>query len=440
MTEKKIYQCNVCEKQYVKFQGKCDNCNEWNTISECVISKKKENYPNIPKQIQNIEIGNIELIKTSDDEFNKLLGGGITRGSLVLVGGDPGIGKSTLVLQLLLNLNEIKTLYISGEESEEQVAIRANRIKIKNKQCFIVHASDINEVNHHITTQQPILTVIDSIQTITNEDIDGSMGSVSQIKDITNQLLTLAKTTNTTIIIIGHINKEGLLAGPKVLEHMVDVVLLFEGDSKNNYRILRSVKNRFGHTPEIAIYTMKENGLFPINNPSSFLLSSNYSELSGVAIGIICEGQRAILIEIQALIGVTNYTTPQRVANGFDPKRLSILIAILEKKIGLKLANKDVFVNIVGGMTIHETSLDLAICMAIVSSYFDIIIPRKHCFSAEVGLCGELRTVPFIKQRIDTAIKYGFDEIIISDEQCTTNSRNVKHFSTLEDIIGSYNG
>ena len=391
-----------------------------------------------PHLIQDIITSETEYIKTTDNELNILLGGGIVKESVILVGGDPGIGKSTLVLQIVLSLTDIKSLYISGEESEAQVAMRARRLKRTNDQCFIVHTTDIKEILQYIALQHPQFVVIDSIQTIVNDNTDGTTGSAAQIRDTTNQLIQTAKQFGTSIIIIGHITKEGLLAGPKLLEHMVDVVLHFESDDKRNYRILRSEKNRFGHTPEIAIYKMCEDGLFPIDDPSAFLLSSTNKKLSGVAIGTICEGQRAILVEIQSLIGITNYATPQRVANGFDMKRLNILIAILEKKVGLKLSNKDVFVNVVGGITVRETSIDLAVCMAIISSYYDTIIPDDHCFIAEVGLCGELMNVHSMVNRTNTAIKHNFSKISVAYDKNQPLNKYVVKYNSINDIMNDY--
>ena len=444
MSLKTSFFCNTCGAKYPKWQGQCNSCKDWNTLSEEVIEKNtgwntKTNYKKKNKSVQlkKINVEDESRILTFDDEINRVLGGGIVAGSLILIGGEPGIGKSTLLLQTALNL-KIKTLYVSGEESQKQIKLRANRMNLINNSCFILSETSLKNVFREIEEVNPELLIIDSIQTLQSEKVDNSAGSVSQIKQTTTELIEFAKESNTPVILVGHITKDGNIAGPKILEHMVDTVLSFEGDRNHHYRILRSQKNRFGATDEIGIYEMFSEGVKPVSNPSSLLINLNDSKLSGQAIGVTVEGIRTILIEIQALVSSAVYGTPQRSSNGFNAKRLNMLLAVLEKRAGFSLGTKDVFINLTGGISVDDPALDLAVVVSILSSYFEVPISKSLCFAGEIGLSGELRPVSKIKLRIKEADKLGFKSILISkfNKFESNNSKiKVKYIEKIEDII-----
>lgn len=415
--------CQSCGYESPKWLGKCPSCDAWNTFAEEIITKKNTvaNAPFSvskdgkakPKTILEIEKDETVRIQLKDNELNRVLGGGLVPGSLALFGGEPGIGKSTLMLQTALN-NDLKILYVSGEESEQQIRMRAERIDAQNENCFILTETNTQHIFLHLEQIQPQFVIIDSIQTLHTATIESSPGSVSQIRECTAELLRFAKQTNTSIFLIGHITKDGNLAGPKILEHMVDTVLQFEGDRNHVYRLLRSVKNRFGSTNELGIYEMLGTGLRPVENPSELLISNSVEELSGTTIGATIEGARPLLIEIQALVSTAVYGTPQRSSTGFDLRRLNMLLAVLEKKYGFKLGVKDVFLNITGGIKVIDPAIDLAIMVAIISSNADMAVPKNICFAGEVGLNGEIRSVNRVDQRIKEAEKLGFEKIFIS--------------------------
>lgn len=420
---KTAFFCQSCGAQYPKWVGKCTACNEWNTIIEEVINKTDPNdvkatfsikRTSKPQQIENIEIADIPRIKLPGTELNRVLGGGLVPGSLVLFGGDPGIGKSTLMLQMSLRLKGKKILYVTGEESEQQLKMRADRIGNKNPDCYILTETSTQNIFHHIKELQPEVLVIDSIQTLHTAIIDSSPGSISQVRESTSELMRYAKETNTPVFLIGHITKDGNIAGPKILEHMVDVVLQFEGDRNHIYRLLRSIKNRFGSTNELGIYEMHGAGLREVENPSEILISNKDEQLSGTAVAGTMEGNRPLLVEIQALVSSAAYGTPQRSTTGFDARRLNMLLAVLEKRCGFRLASKDVFLNVAGGLKVNDPSVDLAVISAILSSGEDLPIDSNTCFSAEVGLSGEIRPISRIDQRIAEADKLGFKRIFIS--------------------------
>jgi len=417
---KAIYTCQNCGTQSPKWMGKCTTCGEWNTYVEEVIEKKKTsgkmavlNLKDQPVTLEEIQTSKTQRIVTGINEFDRVLGGGIVPGSLVLLGGDPGIGKSTLALQLALKLNGLKILYTSGEESLQQIKLRAERLKISNNNCLFLSETSLENLVAHSEQIQPDVLIIDSIQTISTETIESSPGSVSQVRECTSAILKFAKKSGVAVILIGHINKEGSIAGPKVLEHIVDTVLQFEGDTNYMYRILRSNKNRFGSTNELGIFEMHSNGLLEISNASEHLISKISNDVSGTAIAATIEGIRPILIEIQALVSSAAYGTPQRSSTGFDLRRLNMLLAVLEKRAGFKLIQKDVFLNIAGGLKISDPATDLAVICSILSSNIDIPVDHKICFSGEVGLTGEIRVVNRIEQRIAEAAKLGFRKIII---------------------------
>jgi len=417
---KSIYTCQNCGAQSAKWIGKCPACNEWNSYVEEVISKKQTTgkmavqiSENQPLTLDKIETLQNKRISVPIEEFNRVLGGGIVPGSLILLGGDPGIGKSTLALQLALVLNELKILYTSGEESLQQIKLRAERLNSDNNNCLFLSETSLELLIAHTEQIQPDLLIIDSIQTISTETIESSPGSVSQVRECTAAILKYAKKTGVAVILIGHITKEGSLAGPKVLEHMVDVVLQFEGDTNYMYRILRSNKNRFGSTNELGIFEMESDGLHEILNPSEQLISKVSDHVSGTAIASTIEGVRPFLIEIQALVSSAAYGTPQRSSTGFDLRRLNMLLAVLEKRAGFKLVQKDVFLNIAGGLRISDPATDLAVICSILSSNLDLAINHKFCFAGEVGLTGEIRAVNRVEQRIAEAEKLGFQRIYI---------------------------
>ena len=440
---KKIYSCNNCGAKYPKWMGQCSQCGEWNTVDEEIIQSKKKSEPNIIlnksklKEIKEIDAETTERIKISDNELNRVLGGGIVPGSVILISGEPGIGKSTLILQISISIKR-KVLYISGEESQQQIKLRANRISKNQNECYILTETNLELILKSIEALMPDLIVIDSIQTIQTDGIENIQGSTPQIKECTSTLIKVAKQTGIPIIVIGHITKDGNIAGPKVLEHMVDVVLNFEGDKNNLYRILRSKKNRFGSTSEIGIYEMLNTGLNIVKNPSELFTSNRENQLSGNCIGITLDGNRSIMIEIQALVSSAVYGTPQRISNGFNSKRLNMLLAVLEKKAGFKIGVKDIFINITGGIKIDDPALDLAVIFSILSSNNNLSIKNGLCFCAEVGLSGELRNVKNIDIRISEAERLGYNKIIISSNSKTQNKTNqieILKFSKLSDVV-----
>ena len=414
--------CKNCGHVAPKWLGKCPSCEAWNSFTEEVVQKsssvkqlwgKSTGQRSEAKKIQEIVEGEEQRIHLTDNELNRVLGGGLVTGSITLIGGEPGIGKSTLLLQLALHLQR-KVLYVSGEESETQLKMRAERIGIKNERCYVICETSLANLMRQLKEDQPELLIIDSVQTLSSDQIDSPPGSISQIKECTAELLRFAKESNVPVFLIGHINKDGNIAGPKVLEHMVDTVLQFEGDRHYNYRILRTLKNRFGSASEIGIYEMKGNGLREIENPSEILISEREELLSGITISCAVEGIRPILLETQSLVSSAVYGTPQRTSNGFDLRRLSMLLAVLEKRCGFQLGVKDVFINIAGGMKLEDPGLDLGIVAAILSSYQNIAVNSNIAFAGEIGLSGEVRAVSRIEQRISEAEKLGFTEIMIS--------------------------
>lgn len=420
---KSTYFCQSCGAQSPKWLGKCNSCGEWNTYVEELIQKQDEKaswrtsslqVSVKPKSISEISFQEEHRFSSSDGELDRVLGGGVMPGSLVLIGGEPGIGKSTLMLQIALNMTNKRVLYVSGEESDQQIKMRAERIGIKGDNCFILTETATQNIFKQIEQLQPDVLIIDSIQTLQSAFIESGAGSVSQVRECTAELLKFAKETGTPVFIIGHITKEGSLAGPKVLEHMVDTVLQFEGDRHMTYRILRTTKNRFGSTSELGIYEMQGSGLREVTNPSEILLSQREGNFSGISIGASLEGNRPLLIEIQSLVSAATYGTPQRSSTGFDAKRLNMLLAVLEKRIGLRLSLQDVFLNIAGGLKIEDPAIDLAVCVSIVSSFEDASVPNNIAFAGEVGLGGEIRAINRIENRIAEAEKLGFKEIYIS--------------------------
>ncbi len=418
---KTVFVCQNCGVQSARWIGKCPSCNEWNTYIEEIIHRESTDKkalfkisPSVPQLITDIDISEEKRINTHSVEFNRVIGGGLVPGSLVLIGGEPGIGKSTLLLQIALNLKKLKILYISGEESVQQIKLRAERLGINNENCYILSETLLEDIFIHIEKLNPDIIIIDSIQTLHTGNIESSAGNISQIRECTSSILRFAKELSKPVLLIGHINKEGNLAGPKVLEHIVDTVLQFEGDQNYMYRILRATKNRFGSTSELGIYEMQGNGLREVSNPSELLLSQNDDNLSGTAISATIEGVRPFLIEVQALVGSAAYSLPQRSSTGFDLRRLSMLLAVLEKRAGFRLAAKDVFLNIAGGIKVADPAIDLAVIIAIFSSNKDISISKNMCFAGEIGLSGEIRAVSRVEQRISEAEKLGFKQIFIS--------------------------
>ncbi|GAB2791096.1 DNA repair protein RadA [Rhabdobacter roseus] len=420
---KTAYFCQECGHNSPKWLGKCPSCGEWNTFVEEIVEKEDKKNPVVwksvslasrPKAIAEIQYEEEPRIRTVDQELNRVLGGGIVQGSLVLIGGEPGIGKSTLMLQIALTLSDKRVLYVSGEESEQQIKMRAERLETKSQHCFILTETSTQNVFKQVEEFQPDVLILDSIQTMQSPLIESAAGSVSQVRQCTAEVMKYAKESGVPVFLIGHITKDGSLAGPKVLEHMVDTVLQFEGDRHTTYRILRTVKNRFGSTSELGIYEMLGTGLRQVTNPSEILISQRDEPLSGIAIGSMMEGNRPLKIEIQSLVSVANYGTPQRSSTGFDSKRLQMLLAVLEKRGGFRLGIQDVFLNVAGGLKVEDPAIDLAVVTSIVSSYEDIAIPDSICFAAEVGLGGEVRAVNRIESRIAEAEKLGFKRIYVS--------------------------
>ena len=474
MAKAKIaYFCQSCGFESAKWLGKCPSCAQWNTFVEEIIEKPNTSVPNWkanasttqqrankPVPVADIVFNEEHRILTPDKEFNRVLGGGIVAGSLVLIGGEPGIGKSTLMLQLALNMPNLKVLYVSGEESEHQIKMRAERLvavgseqlavggKSIGKGCFILTETSTQNIFKQIEELEPDLVVVDSIQTLHSSHIESTPGSVSQVRECTAELLRFAKESATPVFLIGHITKDGMIAGPKILEHMVDTVLQFEGDRHHVYRILRTIKNRFGSASELGIYEMLGEGLREVSNPSEILLSQRDEALSGITISATLEGMRPMLIETQALVSTSAYGTPQRSATGFDTKRMSMLLAVLEKRCGFRLGASDVFLNITGGIRVEDPAIDLGLAAAIISSHQDIPIPFKTCFAGEIGLSGEIRAVNRVEQRIAEAQKLGFEQIFISKYNLPSSAQDkkkmdlsrykidIKAVSSIEEVFG----
>ncbi len=430
---KTVFFCSNCGTESPKWEGKCAVCGEWNTYVQKTINTKNattdkhnELFPqkeNTPVKIQDIQATQNKRIDTQSSELNRVLGGGLVLGSLILIGGEPGIGKSTLALQIALKLSQ-KTLYVSGEESLQQIMMRAKRLNDTESNCLILSETNLEAVLSQVKEVQPDIVVIDSIQTLYSEHIEAAQGSITQVRACSGELMKVAKTQHIPIIIIGHVTKDGYIAGPKILEHMVDTVIQFEGDQHNQYRVLRAAKNRFGSTSELGIFEMKNDGLREVLNPSEILLSQNKEEASGTAISSTIEGARPFLVEVQALVSTAAYGTPQRSATGFDTRRLNMILAVLEKRVGFKLAAKDVFLNIAGGIRVYDPAIDLAVIVAILSSSIDVVIPNSYCFTGEVGLSGEVRNVSKIEQRIKEAEKLGFEKIFIPKGNFKENEKS----------------
>jgi len=468
------YFCQSCGYESAKWLGKCPSCSQWNTFVEEILEKANTSVPswktasttqqraNKPVKVADITFNEEHRLLTPDKEFNRVLGGGIVAGSLVLIGGEPGIGKSTLMLQLALHMPGLKVLYISGEESEHQIKMRAERLAEVGsrksevgsqkseigKDCFILTETSTQNIFKQIEELEPDIVVVDSIQTLHSAHIESTPGSVSQVRECTAELLRFAKESSTPVFLIGHITKDGMIAGPKILEHMVDTVLQFEGDRHHVYRILRTVKNRFGSASELGIYEMLGEGLREVSNPSEILLSQRDEPLSGITISTTLEGMRPMMIETQALVSPSPYGTPQRTATGFDTRRMSMLLAVLEKRCGFNLGAKDVFLNITGGIRVEDPAIDLGLAAAIISSHEDIPVPFKTCFAGEIGLSGEIRAVNRVEQRIAEAQKLGFEQIFISkynlpsggqDKRGIDLSRykiDIKIVSRIEEVFG----
>lgn len=434
---KTYFFCSECGYQSSTWLGKCPECGKWNTFTEEVVKaesgKRKvesRQLQSAPKRIQNISTSETVRIATGCGEFDRVLGGGIVPGSLLLLGGEPGIGKSTLLLQTALSIPSKKILYVSGEESEQQIKMRADRLtedgKRENGELYVVSETVTQRIMEHIDAVQPDILIVDSIQTICTETIDSSAGSISQIRECTTEFQRYAKESGVPVLLVGHITKDGNLAGPKVMEHIVDCVLQFEGDRNYGYRMLRSLKNRFGSTAEIGIFEMQGDGLREVENPSEFLLSQRDETLSGCAVAATLEGARPMFIEVQSLVSSAVYGTPQRNANGFDFRRLSMLLAVLEKRCGFKLGAKDVFLNIAGGIRVSDPAIDLAVACSVLSSNVDMPISPRYCFAAEMGLSGEVRSVSRVEHRIAEADRLGFEKIFVS--KYNARSLNKKRF------------
>jgi DNA repair protein RadA/Sms len=442
---KSAFFCQECGYETPKWLGKCPSCQSWNSFVEEKIEKNSgvkafsvSDQKSKPTLIQEVEQSEEFRLQFEDKELNTLLGGGLVPGSILLLGGEPGIGKSTLLLQIAV-LEQRKILYVSGEESDKQIRMRADRIGIKNQECYLLPETNLNTILTYAQEIKPELLVIDSIQTLSDGNLESSPGSISQVRECTAQLLRYAKQTGTPVFLIGHITKDGSIAGPKVLEHMVDTVLQFEGDRNHLYRLLRTTKNRFGSTNELGIYEMLGDGLRPVENPSELLINQDNQQLSGIAIASTIEGLRPLQIEVQALVSTAAYGTPQRSSTGFDAKRLNMLLAVLEKRCGFKLASKDVFLNIAGGIKVDDPATDLAVAMAVLSSNADLSIPKTIAFAAEIGLSGELRQVQRLENRVAEAEKLGYEKIIVSRQSKEKIEKNrqiqVIHCSKIEEVV-----
>lgn len=449
---KTVFFCQNCGAQYSKWQGQCNSCKEWNTIAEEIVQKsEKSDWKTAdsgakkaakPLKINEIDSSAELRMDTGDGELDRVLGGGLVPGSMTLLGGEPGIGKSTLLLQISLKL-PYKTLYVSGEESQKQIKMRAERITPNGENCFILTETKTQNIFRQIQEIEPDVVIIDSIQTLQTDYIDSTPGSISQIRECTAELIKFAKETGVPVLLIGHITKDGNIAGPKILEHMVDTVLQFEGDRNHVYRILRSLKNRFGSTAELGIYEMLGSGLREVSNPSEILISHREENLSGTAIASTLEGMRPLMIEIQALVSTAVYGTPQRSTTGYNAKRLNMILAVLEKRAGFRLGTKDVFLNITGGISVDDPAIDLAVVAAILSSNEDIPVGKDFCFAGEVGLSGEIRPVNRVDQRIQEAEKLGFAEIFVSKyNKISVRNANIKIrlVSRIEDVAGALFG
>ena len=439
---KTLYFCQNCGAQYSQWHGQCKTCGEWNTLVEEIVEKSTKSIATKSKSsiINIIEVETIEepRIVTPSEELNRVLGGGIVLGSVTLIGGEPGIGKSTLLLQLALKMKK-KILYVSGEESASQIKMRADRLaEVKNPNCFLFTETSLEKIIHEATKLMPDFVIIDSIQTLQSQLIESSPGTVSQIRECSNEIIKFAKENNIPVFLVGHITKDGQIAGPKVLEHMVDVVLNFDGDRNHLFRLLRANKNRFGSTSEIGIYEMISSGLKEIKNPSEILITKKFEELSGNSVAVTLEGNRPMLLEIQALVSTAVYGTPQRSSTGFDSKRLNMLLAVLEKRAGFQLGSKDVFLNITGGIKTDDPALDLAVIASILSSNEDIAISEHYCFAGEIGLSGEIRPVAQVEQRITEAEKLGYEKIFISNLNKLPKKKfgiNVEEIIKIEDFV-----
>ena len=451
--KKTAFYCQNCGTQSPKWVGKCPGCDEWNTFVEEVVvaNSDKEEWKeekngkvskSKPVPLDEIEIDKEQRVKTNDQELDRVLGGGLVGGSLVLIGGEPGIGKSTLMLQIALGITSATILYVSGEESEQQIKMRAQRIGSQSSSLYILTETNLNAIFNQIKSLKPSILIIDSIQTMFTDKVEAASGSVSQVRQCAGELMKFAKKTNTPVFLIGHITKDGSLAGPKILEHMVDTVIQFEGDRHLSYRILRTTKNRFGSTSELGIYEMQSNGLRQVSNPSEILISQREDGLSGISIGASLEGNRPLLIEIQSLVSPAAYGTPQRSSTGFDSKRLNMLLAVLEKRGGYRLGMQDVFLNIAGGLRIDDPAIDLAVAVSIISSLEEVPIPKRACFAAEIGLGGEIRAVNRIESRIMEAEKLGFEQIYISGFNTkglnlSSINMEIKPYSRLDSVLSS---
>ena len=442
---KKAFFCQNCGSQHTQWQGQCSACKEWNTLVEEIIEKettkqwltKSVKEITSPIRIDSIDVTEVPRIITQDEELNRVLGGGLVPGSVILLGGEPGIGKSTLLLQVSLSLNS-NVLYVSGEESQQQIKLRAERMELNGENCYVLSQTETQKIFQEIKKVKPDLVIVDSIQTLHSNYIESGAGSVSQIRATAGELIQFAKSTNTPVILVGHITKDGNIAGPKILEHMVDTVLQFEGDRNHVYRILRAQKNRFGATSEIGIYEMISHGLRQVSNPSEVLISEKEEVLSGHAIAATVEGIRPLMIEVQALVSSAVYGTPQRSSTGFNSKRLNMLLAVLEKRAGFALGSKDVFINITGGINVEDPALDMAVIAALLSSYHDVPIAQNICFAAEIGLSGEIRPVARAEIRIQEAEKLGYESIVISKfSKLGTNPKSIQiqAFSKVENLV-----
>jgi len=432
---KTVFTCNECGGQQPKWTGKCPECGAWNTIAEEKVLKKASKHTTIEsRKLQTLNRPvhvNIARLATGIEEFDRVLGGGFVEGMVVLLAGEPGIGKSTLVLQILDKLKGERFLYFSGEESEEQISLRASRMGIDNSRILVACENNLENITTHIKNQQPAMVVIDSVQTIYSDAYDNVPGSVTQVRECAGTLLRKAKELNFCAVFIGHITKDGMIAGPKVLEHLVDTVLYLEGGKTNFYRTLRSMKNRFGSTNEVGLFTMKDNGLIPVDNPSEFFLAERKKHVAGSTIAVSMEGTRPFLIEVQALVTQSSYGNPQRTANGIDHRRLAMLVAVLEKRAGFPLRLQDIFVNLVGGLRIDETAINLGVVVALASSFKDVPVNPSSVFIGEVGLVGEIRSVPLIEQRVKEALKFGFKPVYIP-------KANLKQLDSIKssDVVG----